>query len=120
MKRLDEQAAVVTGSARGIGRGIAEVLAAEGAAVAIADINASAARATARDLEAAGQRAISIEVDVTDPASIEAMASAAVDAFGRIDILAANAGIYPTARIAEVDEAEWDRVLDLNAKGSFF
>lgn len=115
MQRLDGQGAIVTGSARGIGRGIATVLASEGARVAIADVNADAARATASELGG-----IAIEVDVTDASSLRAMAARALDEFGRLDILAANAGIYPTALIDEIDEPEWDRVNDLNARGAFF
>src|SRR5689334_2213161 len=115
MQRLDGQGAIVTGSARGIGRGIATVLASEGARVAIADVNVDAARATASELGG-----IAIEVDATDPSSLRAMAARVLDEFGRLDILAANAGIYPTALIDEIDEREWDRVNDLNAKGAFF
>ena len=117
MQRLDGQGAIVTGSARGIGRGIATVLASEGARVAIADVNAAAAEVTAAEL---GGGAIAIGVDVTDRGSVAAMAATALEAFGRLDILAANAGIYPTALIEEIDEREWDRVNDLNAKGAFF
>jgi 3-oxoacyl-[acyl-carrier protein] reductase len=115
MKRLDGQGAIVTGSARGIGRGIATVLASEGARVAIADVNLAAAEATAAELGG-----IAIAVDVTDRDSVRAMAATALAAFGRLDILAANAGIYPTALIDEIDEREWDRVNDLNARGAFF
>jgi 3-oxoacyl-[acyl-carrier protein] reductase len=115
MQRLDGQGAIVTGSARGIGRGIATVLASEGARVAIADVNLAAAEATAAELGG-----IAIAVDVTDRDSVRAMAATALAAFGRLDILAANAGIYPTALIDEIDEREWDRVNDLNARGAFF
>jgi 3-oxoacyl-[acyl-carrier protein] reductase len=115
MQRLDGQGAIVTGAARGIGRGIATVLASEGARVAIADVNLAAAEATAAELGG-----IAIEVDVTSRESVRAMAARAVEAFGRLDILAANAGIYPTALIDDIDEREWDRVNDLNAKGAFF
>jgi 3-oxoacyl-[acyl-carrier protein] reductase len=115
MQRLDGQGAIITGSARGIGRGIATVLASEGARVAIADVNLAAAEATAAELGG-----IAIAVDVTDRDSVRAMAATALAAFGRLDILAANAGIYPTALIDEIDEREWDRVNDLNARGAFF
>jgi 3-oxoacyl-[acyl-carrier protein] reductase len=115
MQRLDGQGAIVTGSARGIGRGIATVLASEGARVAIADVNPDAAEKTAEELGG-----IAIEVDVTDRDSVRAMAAQALEAFGRLDILAANAGIYPTALIDEIDERDWDRVNDLNARGAFF
>ncbi len=116
MKRLDEQVAIVTGGARGIGRGIAEVLAAEGATVVIADLDAAAASATAAELPGGG---IGLGVDVADRASVEKMAAETTDRFGRIDILAANAGIYPTTELEAIDDAAWDRVMDLNAKGTF-
>jgi 3-oxoacyl-[acyl-carrier protein] reductase len=115
VQRLDGQAAIVTGGARGIGRGIATVLAAEGARVAIADLDEAGARATAAALGG-----IAIRVDVSDRSSAADMAAAALAAFGRIDILAANAGIYPIALIDEIDEREWDRVNDLNTKGAFW
>jgi 3-oxoacyl-[acyl-carrier protein] reductase len=120
VQSLDGQAAVITGAARGIGRGIATVLAAEGARVTIADIDLDAAEATAQALQAAGHEAIAVRVDVTDPASTVAMAAAVVEAFGGLDILAANAGVYPTALLEDIDEREWDRVNDLNTKGAFF
>ena len=117
MKRLDDQVAVVTGAARGIGCGIATVLAQEGATVAIADLDADAAADTAAELQAAGHVALAVDVDVTDRADTERLASTVTRAWGRIDILAANAGIYPTLDLLSIDDAEWDRVMDLNAKG---
>ncbi|WP_028060338.1 3-oxoacyl-ACP reductase FabG [Candidatus Solirubrobacter pratensis] len=120
MRRLDGQGAIVTGSARGIGRGIAQVLASEGARVAIADLNQAAAEATAAEFRDAGHDAIAVGVDVTSRESVGDMAAAVLDAFGHLDILAANAGIYPIALIDQIDEREWDRVNDLNAKGAFF
>src|SRR5438046_2516505 len=108
MKELDGQVAIITGAARGIGRGIAEILAEEGASIAIADLDRGAAEATAGDLKQAGREAIAVAVDVTDEASLELMASRVLEELGRIDILAANAGIYPTALIDELDPTEWD------------
>jgi 3-oxoacyl-[acyl-carrier protein] reductase len=119
MQRLEGQAAVVTGGARGIGYGIASVLAQEGARVAIADVNSQAAGEAASRLREAGHDALAIAVDVTDRASVASMARSVVEAFGRLDILAANAGIYPTALLDEIDDADWNRVVDLNAKGAF-
>jgi 3-oxoacyl-[acyl-carrier protein] reductase len=115
MQSLTGQVAVVTGAARGIGRGIASVLAAEGASVVIADIDAGAAETTAAEL---GGTAIAVAADVTDRPSVEALAAAALAAFGRIDILAANAGIYPSTDLAEIDDVLWDRVMDINVKGA--
>jgi 3-oxoacyl-[acyl-carrier protein] reductase len=115
MQSLSGQVAVVTGAARGIGRGIATVLAAEGAHVVIADIDADAAQQTADEL---GEGALGVAADVTDRASVEALAATALTAFGRIDILAANAGIYPSTALAGIDDALWDRVMDINVKGA--
>jgi 3-oxoacyl-[acyl-carrier protein] reductase len=107
--------AVVTGAARGIGRGIASVLAREGARVVVADLDFEAAQRTAAEL---GQGALAVAADVTDRSSVEALAAAAVEAFGRVDILAANAGIYPSTALASIDDALWDRVMGINVKGA--
>ena len=117
MRDLSGQVAIVTGGAQGIGRAIAEVLAQEGASVAIADVNAAAAEQTAAELAEAGHTAIGVEVDVTDRASTDAMAQAVADRLGRIDILAANAGIYPEALLEDIRSEQWDQMMDINVKG---
>jgi 3-oxoacyl-[acyl-carrier protein] reductase len=118
MRDLSGQTAIVTGSAQGIGRSIAEVLAQEGAGVVIADINTAVAEQTAAELTEAGHAAIGIAVDVTDRASTDAMAKEVVDRLGRIDILAANAGIYPEALLEDIDGEQFDRMMDINVKGA--
>jgi 3-oxoacyl-[acyl-carrier protein] reductase len=115
MQPLADQVAVVTGAARGIGRGIAAVLAAEGARVVIADIDLATAERTAAEL---GQGALAVATDVTDRSSVDALAAAALAAYGRIDILAANAGIYPSTDLADIDDEIWDRVMGINVKGA--
>ncbi|MDX6567698.1 MAG: 3-oxoacyl-[acyl-carrier protein] reductase [Gaiellales bacterium] len=115
MQSLTDQVAVVTGAARGIGRGIAAVLAAEGARVVVADVDGDAAEQAAAEL---GEGALAVTADVTDRASVEALAAAALDAFGRIDILAANAGIYPSVSIEKMRDSDFDRVMDINVKGA--
>jgi 3-oxoacyl-[acyl-carrier protein] reductase len=110
--------AVVTGAASGVGRGIAEVLSREGAPVVVADIDAGAAEGLAAELRDGGGEAIAAEVDVAEAASLEAMAAAALERWGRIDILAANAGVYPSATVTEITDELLDRVLAINVKGT--
>jgi 3-oxoacyl-[acyl-carrier protein] reductase len=118
MQPLSGQVAIVTGAARGIGRGIASVLASEGARVVIADVDAAAAEAAAAELRQGGAETLAVACDVVSRTAVEALAAAALAAYGRIDILAANAGIYPSTELAEIDDALWDRVMDINVKGA--
>jgi 3-oxoacyl-[acyl-carrier protein] reductase len=118
MRSLDGQVAIVTGAASGIGRAIAGVLAAEGAAVLVADVNGDGAESAAASLREAGANARSASVDVASRASTDAMAAAVLDELGRIDIVAANAGVYPFLALDTADDAEWDRVMAVNVKGS--
>jgi NAD(P)-dependent dehydrogenase (short-subunit alcohol dehydrogenase family) len=115
MSSLQDRVAIVTGGAQGIGRHIADKLHAEGATVVIADMQAGHGVA-----EALG--GLAVEVDVSDPAACERMAAAAMDAYGRIDILINNAGIYtslvPTP-FEQLDVAEWKRVFDVNVLGMY-
>jgi 3-oxoacyl-[acyl-carrier protein] reductase len=118
VKPLDGRVAVITGAANGVGRGIAEVLSREGAPVVIADIDADAAEGFAAELRDGGGDAIAVETDVADAASLESMAAAALERWGRIDILAANAGVYPEATVSEVTDELIDRVMAINIKGT--
>jgi 3-oxoacyl-[acyl-carrier protein] reductase len=113
MLTLSDQVAVVTGGARGIGYGIASVLAAEGANVVIVDLDAEEGESAAAKLGG-----LAIAADVTDRASVDAVASRVAEELGRIDIVAANAGIYPFADLQMLDEAMWDHVLNVNVSGA--
>ena len=118
MKSLEGRVALVTGGAHGIGAGISDVLAGEGALVAVADIDLSAAERLAGELMEAGRNAVAVGVDVVERDSADAMAAAVVERWGRIDILAANAGIYPQATVEEIDDSLFDRIIDVNLKGA--
>jgi len=117
MKRLDERVAVVTGGATGIGRGIAQVLAAEGARVAIADVDGEAAEATAAELAGSGADLFAVPADVTDRAAVEGMAAAVLERFGRIDVLVNNAGVYSPVPFLDLTAETWDKLMDINVRG---
>ena len=117
--RLSGKHALVTGAGRGIGRAIARVFVREGAAVAVADIDANLARDAANELERQGGRAVAIEADVANPASIRAMIESVLSAFGRIDILVNNAGIGGNTPFLETSLEEWERILRVNLTGAF-
>lgn len=115
--RLKGKTAIVTGGASGFGAGIVRKFAAEGARVMIADINADGAAAMADEIGAAG---LAQTVDVADGASVDAMARAAVDAFGHVDILVNNAGVtHLPAPLDEVSETDFDRVFNINMKSVY-
>ena len=115
--RLAGKTAIITGAARGIGRAFAEAYVAEGARVAIADIDMTRARATAAEI---GPSAIAVALDVTRQDSIDAAVAQAVAAFGQIDILINNAAIFSAAPIVEIDRADYARVFDINVGGTLF
>src|SRR5262245_24803867 len=118
--RLDGRAAVVTGAAAGIGRAIARRLAAEGAPVGVADVDAGRAAETVRQVREAGGTAEAFSVDLASTDSISALVEAAVARFGRVQILVNDAGVNGSLSLLEVTPEEWDRVLGINARGTFF
>ena len=117
MNRLAGKTALITGAARGIGRAFAQAYVAEGARVAIADINLEAAQKAAADI---GPMAIAVHVNVTDQASIETCVASVTAQFGGIDILVNNAALFDAAPIVEVTRASYDRLFSVNVAGSLF
>lgn len=117
MRSLDGQVAVVTGAGSGIGLGIAGVLRSEGAAVLAADLDPDRARAAAAHL-GAGEQVLDLAVDVTEPEDMARMAAAAMNRWGRIDILAANAGIYPQILLRDLRPADFDQIMAVNVRGA--
>jgi 3-oxoacyl-[acyl-carrier protein] reductase len=119
--RLEGKVAVVTGAGSGIGRASAELFAAEGARVAVVDVNSESSQETAEAIGQAGGEAIAIPTDVSDPEAVQAMADAAVERFGRVDVLMSNAGILDDFEpAAETSDEVWNRILGVNLNGMFF
>ena len=114
MGKLENKVAIVTGAGRGIGRGIAEKLAAEGATVVVTDIDQQSAETTAKEL---GGGAIGLRVDVTSRESVAEMVTAVTEKLGRIDVLVNNAGWDKVGPFVDSDEADWDRVIAINLYG---
>jgi len=120
VRGLDGKVAIVTGGSRGIGKGIAERLAEEGAKVAITSRGADALRETARGIVAAGGEALAIPGDAGLKDDVEAMFKQVLDAWATIDILVNNAGwASPIAHILEMDEEHWDTVIQTNLKSIY-
>ena len=117
MMRLAGKSALITGSARGIGRGFAEAYLAEGATVAIADINMEAAQATAAEL---GDGAYAVQLDVSDQASIDAAIAAVVAKSGKLDILINNAALFDAAQTVDITRASFDKLYAVNVAGTLF
>jgi len=116
--RLDGKIALVTGAGSGIGKCVAETYAREGARVALADINAEAARSAARTI---GNSAIALRCDVSKKADIDGVVEETLAAFGGLDILVNNAGAtHVNKPVLEIGEAEYDRIFAINVKGVFF
>jgi 3-oxoacyl-[acyl-carrier protein] reductase len=113
---LNGRSVLVTGGSKGIGKGIARVFAEAGAKVAIVARHAEEAKAAAKGI---GRSASSLTADVGDLASLEAAAKSAAEQNGGIDVLCANAGIFPAAKLEDMSTAAWDEVLSTNLKGTF-
>ena len=115
--RVQDRVVIVTGGAGGIGAAACRAIAAEGAKVVVADLDAAAARAVADDIVANGGTAESVGVDVTDRAQVQAMIRKAVEAYGALNVIFNNAGMNSARDFMDVDEANFDQVLKVNAWG---
>ncbi|MBS1870054.1 MAG: 3-oxoacyl-ACP reductase FabG [Actinobacteria bacterium] len=116
---LDGKVAIVTGASRGIGRGIAKVLAGAGAQVAAVGRDEASLAAVAGEIEAAGGGCLTLTAEMTDAAALGAMAEQVAERFGGIDVLCHNAGIYPEVELDDMTLADWRLVLETNLTGTF-
>ncbi len=118
--KLHGKVAIITGAAQGIGAEYARALAAEGAAVVISDVTDATPVASA--INTSGGQALAVKCDVTDPSAVKAMVAAALERFGRVDILVNNAALFGTLKrkpFEEIESAEWDRMMAVNVRGAF-
>ncbi|HEX3864246.1 MAG TPA: SDR family oxidoreductase [Stellaceae bacterium] len=120
MTILQDKIVLVTGAGAGIGRACALAMAEAGASIAAADIDLAAAQRTAAAAAGSNRRAIAIEADCGDVASIAAMMALTVAELGRVDVIVNNAGVTRYSYIMDLTEADWDRIHRVNAKGVFF
>jgi NAD(P)-dependent dehydrogenase (short-subunit alcohol dehydrogenase family) len=116
---LKNKIAIVTGSRRGIGLGIAEELAREGCNIVISDISQQDCEATAKEIKKMGVEAIGVACDVSKKSDVENLIKKTVEKFGKLDILVNNAGIYPFKPFLEMKEEDWDKVININLKSNF-
>ncbi|MBW2368368.1 MAG: SDR family oxidoreductase [Deltaproteobacteria bacterium] len=120
MAQLTGQVAIVTGAASGIGRATAQLFAREGASVVVADINEKGGHETVRRIEETGGLASFIKTDVANSSQVKAMVLSAVETYGGLDILHANAGIDCAGKLVrDLDDEAWERVIDVNLTGVF-
>jgi NAD(P)-dependent dehydrogenase (short-subunit alcohol dehydrogenase family) len=117
--RLENKVAIVTGAGKGIGWGIAKVFSKEGAKVVVVDWDEQAGTKTAEDIRQSGGDAIFVKCDVSNEGEVKAMVQAAIDKYGRIDVLVNNAGVGVYKPVLEATSEDWDYCLSVNLKGVF-
>ena len=120
MNRLEDKVAIVTGASRGIGKAVALEFAHQGAhLVVVAVTDAAAAQEVTAAIKTLGRKAISAMADVSQRAEVDAMVQAALNMFGKVDILVKNAGIISPSPLLELTESQWDRTMEVHLKGTF-
>ena len=119
MRRMKDKIAVITGSGKGLGEAMALLFSREGAKIVVFDIDEGAGRETVEQIREQGGEAIFVHGDVSNPDDAVRLIDAAVDAYGRADVLVNNAGIHVDKTVANTTEAEWDQILGVNLKGVF-
>jgi NADP-dependent 3-hydroxy acid dehydrogenase YdfG len=117
---IADKVVVITGASSGIGESTAKLLARQGANVVLGARRKDRLDASVKEISAAGGKAISVAVDVTKRAEVAALIRAAVDSFGRVDVMLNDAGIMPIAPIDALKVEEWDRMIDVNLKGLLY
>ena len=119
MGRMKDKIAVITGSGKGLGEAMALLFSREGAKIVVFDIDEPAGRETVEQIQEQGGEAIFVHGDVSNPDDAIRLIDAAVDAYGRADVLVNNAGVHVDKTVADTTEAEWDHILGVNLKGIF-
>ncbi len=118
--KLTGKVALVTGAARGIGKAIALALAREGCDVVISDIDQEKAQATARDIEDMGRKALAVRTDVSKLEDVKALFEKTIEVFGRLDILVNNAGIIRRGTLEDHSDSDWELVMAVNLRGTYY
>ena len=116
---MEGRVAIVTGAAKGIGRGVARTLAREGADIVIVDINLQGAQQVADEIQASGRKTLAMKVDISCKRDVLDAVEATIQTFDRIDMLVNNAGIAEPETVEDLSEADWDRTININLKGPF-
>ena len=119
LERLRDKVAIVTGGGSGIGEGIAQVFAREGARIVVADVDSGTGEAVSDAIRAEGGHAFFVKVDVRQEAEVKALVDRTVATYGGLDVLVNNAGVGIGKTAEDTSEEEWDRILDINVKGAY-